>query len=269
MNELDGFDVAKGAAEFVLAFYSNQQTQLQYAKTLSEILDRKNRSFILAVKELVRAELSEAKLTACVDMSRALCVFVGDLVNAPNDLEKIHTIDIEAGKALEVLKGGDICVPGITTFITVASMRILALQRKSLLEPGNLINAKNAAASAAQQIRLIMPAVHVAIDARLSKPAVSPSYSSGVIKIPCCQRQWHFVVDGNDNFSSPYLSQSCNHPSEESAKNAREQLFLQFASPPIYRLGVAANNLEQFARARPGYAQVSVDADELARGSDL
>jgi hypothetical protein len=227
---LDGFEIAKTAAGFVVSYYSGQQQAGQIAAQVAEQLQENNAEILKGVATLLRQAFSQVKLDHCNTVLKTITTFMNEYNVNPSDQAKLIAVDQQAEELLNTLDDTDIAIAGIANWMIAANIRLLALQAKAKTEPADLINAKNRARDYSAYVNLMIPKVHDSIVARFSPvggPCPVPSVGTIALgPLSACPGLWCYSCD--DNVDLLNLGAT-----EAEANSKRETAVRKVTDPPI------------------------------------
>jgi hypothetical protein len=109
---VNGFDIAKTAAGFVISYYSGQQQAGALAAQVAEQLRDNNAVILQGVAQLLNAAFSQTKLDACNNTTSTIATFMDEYKVNPQDQAKLIAVDQKAGELLDILDDSDIAVAG-------------------------------------------------------------------------------------------------------------------------------------------------------------
>jgi hypothetical protein len=146
------FAVIVAAAEIAAKLYTEEQRRKeasqQDAKMLAgfaRLLSANNDVLVKQLAASVKALLNQEKLDDCSNKLSTLSVFMEEFSNNPQDQDKLSLVEQQCQFVLDILDDEDLQIPGVRTYMGVASLRISSLLLKSNYQSGDLDNARTLA----------------------------------------------------------------------------------------------------------------------------
>lgn len=237
---VDGFEIAKVGAGFVVSYIGDQQQAAALAAQMSEQLKTNNAAILTGVAQLLKQTFSQNKLDQCNNMVETLATFMEEYNVNPNDQAKLFAVDQKSGELLEVLDDSDIAVAGIANWMITADIRILALQEKAKIFPADLTNAKNRANDYSAYVDGMKSKVFSGIESRFSAVTDFGLPQPGEIAIGNRPILWGYFIDNTD---------VSGFGTEAQATDDRDEKIKTMADLPIAKMKEIVEKWKQFARS--------------------
>lgn len=238
---VDGFEISKIAAGYVVSYLSDQSQARTLAAQVAKQLNENNAAILAGVANLLKAAFSEVKLNQCNNMAKTIATFMDEYNVNPSDPSKLIAVEQKAGELLDVLDDPDIAVAGISNWMITANIRILALQEKAKTYAAELTNAKNRAKDYSGYVESMIPTVESSIQARFGPVGDYGYHLPGTILIgptvDCVG--WGYAIDGS--FCE------AGFPNKAVAGAKRDERIKALIDPPKSKMTETIEKWRQFA----------------------
>jgi len=196
------------AAQLLVTAYVDRQQNADRMSQIARMIAANNAVLIAEMSRIVKQAFSDFKLDDCNNKLATLATFYGEYATNLEDFAKLQLIEQQCQFVLDNLNDPDIKFSGITSYVTVASLRINALALKSHFQSADKENAKNLATDSIHYVEGIKPQLIDAVKARVSPTYLVPQYSSsagghGVSRTCFCY--CYYTIDGStENFQTDF-----------------------------------------------------------------